>query len=369
MQNYATTYYSDTSLNDQVLQLEVSVGFSSMHRPATNTIAIWGDQGVGPYPLSDTRGATDNTSIVIDQGTGMISQVENIKFIDQEAGVLGLHSQGGVLYNGAFNLQASASNVTSDVSGTNTPNGLIKWSSTDNHITNTTITDDGSIITLNNILKVDGEGGLCNTNFIYPYDNTTKYVNINDVLFHRGIVFNAYSQDPNLTDNNRKSLWVDNSLMPHLHYGNSDLERGNTEISYESSSSTNTFLVNTVSGNPVEVTPSTISSSSNQIFSSYQGRIIYIGPPGNNLFKVSYNMSLKLNSGTTYDSCLIQIRKNSLVVTNGGGLVNLTNNNLNWNMSNSSKNVTLTTNDYVSVFITNPGLHNIDLYNFVLNVL
>ena len=138
------------------------------------------------------------------------------------------------------------------------------------------------------------------------------------------------------------------------------------EVTFENST---TILIHTDTGAAVEINPSTNLLTTNGMFDNpAPGRIRYIGAT-TSFISISYCLSIKLNIGTTYDTCLLQIRKNGAVQPGAGVLVMLNTNELDWNSCGGNKIISMAQNDYISIFITDQNtasLHNADLYSMVI---
>jgi hypothetical protein len=114
VRNSQSAYYAPANLVNRVDTLDLTAAFSALHEPAANTIALWADQGTGVYPLTTTRGATDNSTIHIAQGTGQMSTVDSIEFTPNPTPT-GLHQDSVTthLWFNGFDLQTGGGgNVT-----------------------------------------------------------------------------------------------------------------------------------------------------------------------------------------------------------------------------------------------------------------
>ena len=170
-------------------------------------------------------------------------------------------SGGGKIIKGSGFSLTSLGNVISDANNINIKNGLTKWSSTNNHITNSSITDDGTYINFNNIFQIDGEGTFCQANTIYSLaDINQGYVNINDTLIRNGICFNDYIVDPNFDFTGKKTLYL-NTITNHLMYGTRDLEVSGNVTGANQSSDNQIALFNGATGKIIKTCNSTIDTS------------------------------------------------------------------------------------------------------------
>jgi len=67
---------------DNVLQLDLTVAYSSIDEPTARTIMLWDDPGTGgPYPLTNNRGATLTTDIRVDVNNN-ISDINSLSLVE-----------------------------------------------------------------------------------------------------------------------------------------------------------------------------------------------------------------------------------------------------------------------------------------------
>jgi hypothetical protein len=109
----------------------------------------------------------------------------------------------------------------------------------------------------------------------------------------------------------------------------------------------------------------TLTTSAPAMFDSPSaGRLRYIGTT-TTVFHVAFSISCRLNSGTN-DTFLFEISKNGVAVTGGGFKDRLTSS-TEYNGLAYHKVITLSTNDYISLFATNQTSGD-DLVIFNLNL-
>ena len=103
-------YWAPASLEDDVDQLELTVAFTSLNEPVANSITTWQDPGVGTYPLTDNRGATnasdakaDNTGNLYDVNSMSLTPVAANPGTDNTIWINS--SDSNKLYHGAVDLE------------------------------------------------------------------------------------------------------------------------------------------------------------------------------------------------------------------------------------------------------------------------
>jgi hypothetical protein len=127
-------YWAKRSLEDDVLQLQESVAYSSLTQPQEDTITTWDDQGTGTYPLTDNRGATKTTTVKLIDGD--MSDLNSQTFLSNPANpgttqTLWVNSSdSNKLYYGPDPVDTSG--LTGDVIGpaSATDNALVRFDTT-----------------------------------------------------------------------------------------------------------------------------------------------------------------------------------------------------------------------------------------------
>jgi hypothetical protein len=125
-QNYDSRYFALKEYEDQVLQLELSVAYSSLTEPTPHSVTLWADPRTpgssGIYPLTDLRGGTETTSILVIPETGYISGVDSIEF-SGITGASGLHVEGSDLYYNNTQLSSAGPTGGTGLQGPTGPQG------------------------------------------------------------------------------------------------------------------------------------------------------------------------------------------------------------------------------------------------------
>jgi hypothetical protein len=242
--NKADYYFLDDEYINIIDQLNETVAYSSLVEPIPHTITLWADPGTGIYPLTDERGGTETTTIVVNPETGEMSNVDNIRFTDQ-VGALGLHVEGVDLYYGTFN-------ITDESFGVNIYNS-------DGNLLGDRIVDlDGSSLTftsdnpsvlsalgdwdLSGVLYTDSEGGKTRTDSISG--KTTSTINVSGCDFNNGIkVYDSGTLPVALDD-----VFWRNTSNNHLMHNNVDLENLGDVVGPASATNNAFALFNTTTG-------------------------------------------------------------------------------------------------------------------------